>query len=241
MLERSRPRSLADWGHTVVRGRHQRWQGRPDRARAVSGCRAETARTARSAVADGRLTAVIDSHDAGAWDVAFVCVGTPSGRGGQLDCGALRAVLDDIGWQLRDRDGYSVVAIRSTVLPHVLRQVVIPSLAAGAGEDPGSRYGLAVTPEFLREGSSVDDFMNPPFTLDRRDRLGVPATSIETLFGSLTCPIMRTGLGEAMMVKYRVECVSRAQGRVRERSRIDLRERGVDGLPVMETFCGDRS
>ena len=51
------------------------------------------------------------------------------------------------------------------MLPHVLRDVVIPSLTERRGRGPGDGYGLVVTPEFLREGSSVDDFLNPPFTL----------------------------------------------------------------------------
>lgn len=229
---------LADWGHTVVGVDTNR--GKVDSiTRGLSPIvEPKLPGLLASAVADGRLTAVVDSRDAGAWEVAFVCVGTPSGRGGQLDCGALRAVLTDIGWHLRARTDYSVVAVRSTVLPHVLNEVVIPSLAAGAGEDPGIRYGLAVTPEFLREGSSVDDFLNPPFTLigELDPRAG---ETIERLFASLTCPTLRTGLGEAMMVKYASNAYHALKVSFANEVGLICAYEGVDGLKVMETFCRD--
>src|SRR5207249_4736584 len=78
-----------------------------------------------AAVAARRLTAVDSAQEATRWQVAFVCVGTPSGRGGQLDARALGSVLEEIGSQLRVTNAYSVVAIRSTCLPHVFNEVVV--------------------------------------------------------------------------------------------------------------------
>jgi GDP-mannose 6-dehydrogenase len=229
---------LADWGHTVV-GIDTNL-GKVDLIRRGLSPMVEPKVPAllASAVAAGRLTAV-DSADGVDWDVAFVCVGTPSGKAGQVHTGALRAVLADIGRQLRDRRDYAVVAVRSTVLPNVLQEVVIPTLAGAAHDEPGPRYGLTVTPEFLREGSSVDDFLNPPFTLigETDPRAG---DVLEALFGSLPCPCVRMGLGEAMMVKYASNAYHALKVAFANEIGLMCAHEGVDGLKVMETFCGDR-
>jgi len=229
---------LADWGHSVV-GIDTN-PGKVDLIRRGLSPVVEPKLPAllSAAVASGNLSAV-ESADGAEWDVAFVCVGTPSGRAGQLHTGALRAVLTDIGRQLRDRHDYAVVAVRSTVLPSVLDEVVIPTLADAAGEEPGSRYGLVVTPEFLREGSSVDDFLGPPFTLvgQSNPRAG---DAIEALFGSLPCPFIRMGLGEAMMVKYASNAYHAVKIAFANEIGLMCAHEGVDGLKVMETFCLDR-
>ena len=103
-------------------------------------------------VGDGRLTATSDATQAIAeTDLAIVCVGTPSGRGGGLDTGYLKRVATDIGNTLRDRPGRYTVVVRSTMVPGTSRRVVIPALEAAAGREVGSDLGYAVNPEFLRE------------------------------------------------------------------------------------------
>ena len=74
----------------------------------------------------GRLRAVTDAAEAGTWDVAFVCVGTPSGPAGQTDTRALEAVSRQLGQLIRGRSDHPVIVIRSTVAPRVLDGIVIP-------------------------------------------------------------------------------------------------------------------
>jgi GDP-mannose 6-dehydrogenase len=189
----------------------------------------------QQAVVTSRLRATADANDAKDWQIAFVCVGTPSGRGGQIDTRALLSVLGDIGRQLRERTDYAVVAIRSTLLPHIVHGVVVAELEARAGKPMGDGFGLVVAPEFLREGSSVDDFLDPPFavigTTDAR-----AAGLAQEAFGFLTCPVHLMGVGEAMMLKYACNAYHALKVAFANEVGLLCAQQGIDGSRVMDVF-----
>jgi len=139
--------------------------------------------------------AIIDS------DVVFLCVGTPARENGQLDISALRKVVSEVGAHINKCSKYVVVVIRSTILPHLIQEVLIPDIADVCGKWPGEKYGLVANPEFLREGSAVNDFVNPPFTLigEFDKQSGDPVAEIYSFIDS---PVIRTDIAEAMTVKY---------------------------------------
>ena len=97
--------------------------------------------------------------------VSLVCVGTPSRRNGSLDLTHLTRVCEQIGAALSDKPAYHVVVVRSTVLPGTTHDVVIPALERTSGKKYGDGFGVAVNPEFLREGTAIKDFRDPPLTL----------------------------------------------------------------------------
>ncbi len=110
-------------------------------------------------VRTGRLRATTDCDAAvGDTDLAFVCVGTPSKGNGSLDLTYLRRVAGEIGQAIRHRRSPIVVVIRSTVLPGTTRQVLLPDLERAAGRP----VAVAVYPEFLREGTAIRDYREPP-------------------------------------------------------------------------------
>jgi GDP-mannose 6-dehydrogenase len=191
------------------------------------------------AVDAGRLSAVSDPARAGEWKVAFVCVATPSGAGGQVETAAVRTVLKQIGGQLRSSGTYAVVAIRSTLHAHLLHQVVIPTLAEAAGAPPGDRYGVAVLPEFLREGTAIADFMNPPFTLigESDSRAG---DVLQDLFKFVDAPTLRMSMAEAVMVKYASNAYHALKVAFANEIGLLCEREGVDGDAVMSAFCQDR-
>jgi GDP-mannose 6-dehydrogenase len=191
-----------------------------------------------AAVSAGRLKAVADAKDAGAWEVAFVCVATPSGSGGQLDTSAMRIVLQQVGTEIRLKGGYRVIAIRSTTQSHILNEVVVPTLAEAAGSAPGERYGLVVTPEFLREGVAVGDFLEPPFTLigQSDQRAG---DVVAGLFSSLRAPVLRMSMGEAVMVKYASNAYHALKVAFANEIGLLCASEGLDGGKVMQAFCLD--
>jgi GDP-mannose 6-dehydrogenase len=116
-------------------------------------------------VFSGRLRATDSTVEAvQATDLALICVGTPGRGNGQLDTSAVERVGEEIGRALRDRDRYTVV-LRSTVLPGTTERRLAPAIAHGAGRALEGWLGLAVNPEFMREGSSLRDFAQPPMTL----------------------------------------------------------------------------
>ena len=118
-----------------------------------------------SVVSSGRLRAVASTEEGvGRTDLALICVGTPGRANGQLDTNAVERVAEEIGGVLRRRAHYTVV-LRSTVLPGTVAGRLIPAIARGAGRDAGPWLGVASNPEFMREGSALRDFAQPPMTL----------------------------------------------------------------------------
>jgi GDP-mannose 6-dehydrogenase len=117
-------------------------------------------------VAQGKLRATIDVQDAvDSSDISVVCVGTPSRRNGNIDLTYVTRACQQIGMALRSTTGWHAVVIRSTVLPGTIDGVVIPELERSSRRSIGDWLGVASNPEFLREGSSIRDYDDPPFTI----------------------------------------------------------------------------
>lgn len=153
-------------------------------------------------VTAGRLSATSDAAAAvAATDLALVCVGTPSTPSGSLLTSYLEQVSDEIGAALAGRPERYTVVIRSTMLPSTCEEVVAPRLEAASGLRAGTDFGLAVNPEFLREGSSVRDFFEPPKTvIGEIDEASGDA--VAELYEGLPGPVYRVPLGVAEMIKY---------------------------------------
>lgn len=150
----------------------------------------------------GRLRAVPSREAAiAASDVAFICVGTPGRANGQLDVDALARVGNEIGHALAQRSGPYTVVLRSTVLPGTTESVLVPALAAGAGGRLPSGVRVAVNPEFLREGTALRDFAQPPLNLVGCDDPQTAAL-LATLYAEAEAPFVHTKIRTAEMVKY---------------------------------------
>jgi len=163
---------------------------------------AELSGLIRNGVAQGRLraTAVAAEALSGA-DLSMLCVGTPSRADGSLDLAYVTKVAADVGAALSRTDGYHVVVARSTMLPGTVRGVVVPELERGSGRRLGDGYAVCYNPEFLREGSAVFDFRNPPLTVIGASEPRAGALLAE-LYRDLPAPVLETDLEVAEMVKY---------------------------------------
>jgi GDP-mannose 6-dehydrogenase len=150
----------------------------------------------------GRLVAVKNGERAIAQsEVCLVCVGTPSRDNGSLDLTYIERVCRQIGAALAKVDDFYTVVVRSTVLPGTSRNVLIPLLEEGSGKRAGIDFGYCYNPEFLREGTAVDDFFNPPKTVFSSS----DATSnqrLRTLYQDIGAPLVETDTETAEMVKY---------------------------------------
>ena len=117
-------------------------------------------------VASGRLRATTDVEEAVlGTDVSVVSVGTPSNPAGSLNLTAVERVSEQIGRALAKKPSRHTVVVRSTVMPGTVRDLVVPTLERESGKAVGGDISVCFNPEFLREGSSVQDHYNPPFTL----------------------------------------------------------------------------
>lgn len=156
-----------------------------------------------AAVRDGTLSATAAvPHAVAQTDIALICVGTPSGAAGGVSFDALARVSEEIGSALRPRIGHPyTVVVRSTVPPGTARQVVIPALERSSGLVAGRDFGVAVNPEFLREGSAVEDFRSPPKTVVGSDD-SATADLVASLYDGLPGPVFCTSVEVAEAIKY---------------------------------------
>ena len=190
-------------------------------------------------VAKGTLTATTSVADAVAkTEISLVCVGTPSQSNGGLDLSYVRRVSAEIGAALKSKDGWHVVVIRSTVLPGTTAQVVVPIIEEASGKKAGKDFGISMNPEFLREGTSIKDFDDPPFTVigAEDDRT---AQTVASLYGGLTAPVRVVQLAVAEMIKY--ACNSFHGLKVAFANEIGsiAKALNVDSHEVMKIFCED--
>jgi GDP-mannose 6-dehydrogenase len=149
----------------------------------------------------GRLRATISPEEGVAGsDLALVCVGTPGRDNGQLDVDAIRRVAEGIGHQLRLHPRPYTVVLRSTVLPGTTESVLVPALR-GTGSSVLPDLTVAVNPEFMREGSSLRDFAQPPLTLVGSDSPHAGAL-LRELYAQVDAPFVQTSVRSAEMAKY---------------------------------------
>jgi GDP-mannose 6-dehydrogenase len=97
-------------------------------------------------------------------EISLVCVGTPSNGNGSLDLKAVKAVAEQIGEAIRKKNSYHCIVFRSTMLPGTVREILIPILTESSQKIAHSDFDVCFNPEFLREGTAIEDFYRPPFT-----------------------------------------------------------------------------
>jgi GDP-mannose 6-dehydrogenase len=190
-------------------------------------------------VRTGKLRATTSTADAiNSSDLSLVCVGTPSRRNGSLDLTYLVRVCEEIGTVLRDKPSYHVVVIRSTVLPGTTHGHVIPALERTSGKKYGEGFGVSVNPEFLREGTALKDFREPPLTLVGHNH-AADAVPTKALYQDIQAPLIGTSIRNAEMVKY----TSNAWHAVKVVFANEIgnlcKRVDVDSHDVMEIFCTD--
>jgi GDP-mannose 6-dehydrogenase len=193
----------------------------------------------RDNTANGRLRATTSTAEAvGETDLSLICVGTPSRRNGSLDLTYLERVAEQIGEALKDKDDYHVVVVRSTVLPGTTHEVVIPALERTSGKKYGTGFGVTVNPEFLREGTAIQDFRHPPLTLVGHNYKS-DAEPTQALYSSVDAPMVTTTIRTAEMIKYASNTwhalkvtFANEVGNLCKRLQIDSHE-------VMDIFCRD--
>jgi GDP-mannose 6-dehydrogenase len=133
-------------------------------------------------------------------ELALICVGTPSRDNGQLDVGAVRRVAEQIGQCLRHQPRAYTVVLRSTVLPGTTESTLVPALRGADAPHPRD-LTVAVNPEFLREGSALRDFAQPPLTLVGADNPHA-VSRLRELYAGVDAPFVDTSIRSAEMAKY---------------------------------------
>jgi GDP-mannose 6-dehydrogenase len=193
----------------------------------------------REVVEQGRLRATTGVADAVAnSSLSLICVGTPSRANGSIDLGYIERVCEQIGSALRVKDEAHLVVIRSTVMPGTIEEVVIPALQRSSGKTPGAGFDVCSNPEFLREGSSIRDFFDPPFTLIGA-RSEDAAAPLAELYSGIDSPLYVTEIRVAEMVKYACNAFHGLKVAFANEVGNVCKEVGIDSHAVMEIFAAD--
>jgi GDP-mannose 6-dehydrogenase len=193
-----------------------------------------------AAVTRGCLRATTDCGEAVTHtDLALLCVGTPSRTNGSLDVSYLGRVSEQIGAALKQRDGFFVVAVRSTVLPGTASKVVIRALERTSGRRLGQDFGVCVYPEFMREGSAISDFYHPPKIVigasDERSR-----QRLTEIVSATEAPMFQTNIELAEVTKYVDNAWHAIKVAFANEMGVIAKTHGLDGRQVMEVFCADQ-
>jgi len=165
-------------------------------------------------------------------DVAFICVGTPSERNGNLGLSQLRRVIEEIAQYVPSRKKPLVVAIRSTVFPGTCEEVVLPAFAGQ------SHVSVVSNPEFLREGAAVRDFMEPPLVVVGGND-GDAVKRVANLYAPLGVTPCLVSLRTAEMIKYACNAFHATKISFANEIGALSQRLGVDGQEVMKTLCAD--
>jgi GDP-mannose 6-dehydrogenase len=194
----------------------------------------------KDVVTSGKLTATTDvAHAVANTDISLVCVGTPSAPNGSLSTEYLERVAEQIGEALAERTTRHTVVFRSTMLPGTCLNLLVPILEKASGKTAGVDFGVAVNPEFLREGTSVRDFFDPPKTvigeLDERS-----GDVVEQLYADLPGDVFRVAIPVAEITKYADNSFHALKiGFANELGAI-CGALGLDSHRVMDVFLADR-
>jgi GDP-mannose 6-dehydrogenase len=193
----------------------------------------------REAVDSRRLRATTSAAEAVSKSaVSLVCVGTPSNTNGSLDLRYVSRVCEEIGAALRTKQERHVVVIRSTMLPGTIQNVVVPTLEKTSGKKAGADFGICINPEFLREGTSLQDFYAPPFTLIGADDEQTVAT-VSALYANIDAPLFQTDVKTAEMIKYVCNTFHALKVSFANEVGNICKALAIDSHAVMEIFCQD--
>jgi len=94
-------------------------------------------------------------------DITFISVNTPSLPNGHADLSQVKSATSMVGKVLRDKSEYHLVVVNSTIPPKTTEDLVKPLLEETSGKEIGEEIGLCFMPEFLREGSAIQDILKP--------------------------------------------------------------------------------
>jgi len=194
----------------------------------------------RDGARSGKLRATTDAVEAVMnSECSIVCVGTPSHGNGNLDLTQVARVCESIGAALAKKKDFHAVVIRSTMLPGSMRDVVKPALEKGSGRKVDQDFGLAIFPEFLREGSAIRDYREAGTVI-----IGVSEPKTEKILREINQGVPGqlhvTDLNTAEAVKYANNAWHATKVVFANEIGTFCKAHEIDSHKVMEIVCADR-
>ena len=94
-------------------------------------------------------------------DVTFITVGTPANKDGSVGLQFIKSAATDIGYALKNKSSYHLIVVKSTIVPGTTENIIVPIIAKISGKKYNKDFGICYNPEFLSEGSAINDMTNP--------------------------------------------------------------------------------
>jgi GDP-mannose 6-dehydrogenase len=187
----------------------------------------------------GRISATTDSYFAiNNTELSIVAVGTPSTEKGHLNLTHVFHVARNIGEALKNKHDFHVIAIRSTIMPGTCEKFA-DIVEQVSGKKRNIAFAIVDNPEFLREGSAVQDYYNPPFTLIGSDNREA-AEKVAKLYEGLNGEIILTELKIAEIMKYINNTFHALKISFGNEIGNICSELAIDSHKVMDIFCKDK-
>lgn len=172
-------------------------------------------------------------------DVTFVSVGTPTKEGGGCDYSAIVSCALAIGEALALKDEHHIIVMRCSIPPGSTLKVMVPAIEAASGKKMGRDFGVCFNPEFLREGTAIEDFRAPPKTVIGASD-DYTARVVAKIYGPVDEKPLLTAIEAAEMVKYADNvwhatkvCFANEIGRI-------CKPLDIDSHDVMDIFVQDQ-
>lgn len=193
-----------------------------------------------ASAASGRLLVTQDARQAVLdTGLSFITVGTPSLPNGSQDQAAVLAITQSLGQALRDKADYHIFVFRSTLVPGTVEDVLKPLLEEHSGKRCGQDFDVCFQPEFLREGTSIRDYDNPPFTIIGSSSARAEAV-LREIFGHLPGGFQSPSIRTAEMVKYCCNNFHALKITFANEVARWCNAMGGDPFEVMDLVCQDR-
>ncbi|MDB2286720.1 UDP-glucose 6-dehydrogenase AglM [Halorubrum ezzemoulense] len=153
----------------------------------------------------GRLEATTEYDAVLDTDVTFLCLPTPQNDDGSIDLSIMEAAADQLGTTLAAKEAWHTVIVKSTVVPGSTEEEITPILESASDDTAGEEFGVGMNPEFLREGTAVNDFLNPDKIVlgaDDDRALEDMYSVFDPLIDRSGAPVVETDTRTAEMIKY---------------------------------------
>ncbi len=191
----------------------------------------------------GRLTATTDGRAAVRdTDASIICVGTPTGADGDPELSAVEQTARAIGRAAAEKPDRHVVILRSTVPAGTCENLLLPALHPDNPHAALLNSDLIIVPEFLREGTAIADYFDPPFVVVG-SASGKPDANepvVKELFGSVVDRFQWLPYREAEMLKATCNTFHALKVAFANEVGALCRALSVDGTSLMNQLVQDR-
>lgn len=187
----------------------------------------------------GKVSATTDSEEAVLkTELSIIAVGTPSSEKGHLNLQYIFTVAEKIGEAIAKKSEFHIVALRSTIMPGTCDKIA-DIIEKVSGKKRNEAFAIVDNPEFLREGTAVKDYFNPPLTLIGSDNK-TAAAKVSSLYENLPAEIVITDLRVAEVMKYVNNTFHALKISFANEVGNICSELSIDSHEVMNIFCKDK-